>query len=358
MAKQLSSFLGANTPSGFVSLFDELYNPYTSSRALIIKGGPGTGKSTLMKKFADECTKKGYSTEKVYCSSDPDSLDAVIVPEIDLCIADGTSPHLIEPKFPGACENIINTGEFWDEKLLCEKGAAIRSLTLENSLRHRTSSKYLAAAGSLNDENIHLMSKYIDMEKVRNFAYRFTARELPKKKGCVPGKRYRRFLSAITPEGLVFKEDTVKALCFRVIGISDEYGNSGALLLNMISDNAVRNGYDVILCQCPMRPHGECEHIIIPEKGIALISIKSMHGFDLEFDRIIHSKRFLYDGYKKHLPFLRLNRRLIKELIAESISQLRSAKEIHDELEKIYLQAMDFSALGEYVDKIIDNALN
>ena len=49
MAKKSASFLGANTPKGFVSLFDELYNPYDNTDAYIIKGGPGTGKSTLMK---------------------------------------------------------------------------------------------------------------------------------------------------------------------------------------------------------------------------------------------------------------------------------------------------------------------
>ena len=48
MAKRISAFLGANTPKGFVSLFDELYNPYTTKNAYIIKGGPGTGKSSFI----------------------------------------------------------------------------------------------------------------------------------------------------------------------------------------------------------------------------------------------------------------------------------------------------------------------
>lgn len=358
MAKQISTFLGANTPHGFVSLFDELYNPYQSSRAFIIKGGPGTGKSTLMKKFAAVSVKKGYFVENVYCSSDPDSLDAIIVPELSLCIADGTSPHIVEPKFPGACENIVNTGDFWDKKQLQQKASAIRSLTLENSIAHRTSSKYLSAAGSLNDESIRIMSKYIDMEKIRNFAYRFAVRELPKKKGSVPGKRSKRFISGITPKGLIFKDDTVKKLCYRIIGIDDEYSSCSSILLNMIGDTAVRNGYDVMFCHCPLKPHGECEHIIIPEKGIALVSLKSMHNTNLQCDRIIHAKRFLYDEYKMHLSFLRLNRRLIKELLNESISSLKKAKSVHDELENIYIEAMDFTALNSYFDKIIEDALN
>ena len=52
MESKISFFMGANSPAGFVSLFDDLYNPKGTRRCYIIKGGPGTGKSRLMKKIA------------------------------------------------------------------------------------------------------------------------------------------------------------------------------------------------------------------------------------------------------------------------------------------------------------------
>lgn len=87
-------FLGANTPSGFVSRFDHLYDPDDGWFAYILKGGPGTGKSTLMKRAAKEACSAQIKTELIYCSSDPHSLDAVIFPEIKVCIVDGTAPHV------------------------------------------------------------------------------------------------------------------------------------------------------------------------------------------------------------------------------------------------------------------------
>ena len=96
MLKRTSFFLGANTPEGFVSFFDELYNPYRPCNAYILKGGPGTGKSTFMKKAAKEAEKRGYSVQYIYCSSDPESLDAIIVPELNLSIAYGTSMILLK----------------------------------------------------------------------------------------------------------------------------------------------------------------------------------------------------------------------------------------------------------------------
>ena len=48
-AKPLHFFLGANTPQGFVSRFDQLADWREGWREFVLKGGPGTGKSTLMR---------------------------------------------------------------------------------------------------------------------------------------------------------------------------------------------------------------------------------------------------------------------------------------------------------------------
>lgn len=87
----LRFFLGVNSPQGFVSRFDKLADKTDGWRTLIIKGGPGSGKSTLMKKIVGEL--QDEELELIHCSSDCDSLDAVICPARKFAIADGTSPH-------------------------------------------------------------------------------------------------------------------------------------------------------------------------------------------------------------------------------------------------------------------------
>lgn len=354
MAEITGSFLGANTPLGFVSFFDELYNPYEKSRAVIIKGGPGTGKSTLMKAFLRKAEEKGYSAECIYCASDPKSLDGVIIPQLSLSIADGTSPHTLEPKFPGACETIINTGEFWNREQLFSSGEEIRSLTLENSLHHRRSSTYLSAAGKLLSENRSILWDYVNTDKIWSYALRFVNRELPKI-SSVPGRKKRRFISAITPDGRVFLSDTVKKQAYRIIGVEDEYGAVSSRLIDCVGELAVKNGYDVFFCHCPMSPKGECEHIIIPKAGLALISCRKGHNTELEADRVIHVRRFLSDDISRHKKRLIFNRKLQNELIEESITCLKKAREVHDNLEKIYMNAMDFSALSQLAQKMADD---
>ena len=352
MAKSFESFLGANTPYGFVSFFDEMYNPYENCRAYIIKGGPGTGKSSLMKRVCNEAERRGYATERVYCSSDPSSLDGLIIPELGVSIADGTSPHTLEARFPGACENIINAGDFWDKKSLYAKADEIRSLSLENSLHHRRSSKYLAAAGNICEENMRIVSRFVDKAKAENFAYRFAQRELPDKKSHRPGRKMKRFVSGITPKGLMFLSGGIKALASRVIAIDDEYSAVSGTIAETIGETAVRKGYDVIFCYCPMKPKLQCEHIIIPEKRLALMSVRSDHRIDIEFDRIIHAKRFFYEGITDHTSNLRFNRKLTRELTDEAVSALKNAKSVHDNLERLYVDAMDFDKFDLYAEKL------
>ena len=55
--KIVNYFAGGNTARGFHSLYDS--NLQGLERIYILKGGPGTGKSSLMKKIGNEWLEKG-----------------------------------------------------------------------------------------------------------------------------------------------------------------------------------------------------------------------------------------------------------------------------------------------------------
>ena len=86
-------FLGANSPNGFYSLYDELIDPAAAEDIFILKGGPGCGKSSLIRKVGEALEQKGIPVEYIQCSGDPDSLDGLLVPALDVAIVDGTAPH-------------------------------------------------------------------------------------------------------------------------------------------------------------------------------------------------------------------------------------------------------------------------
>lgn len=89
----LRFLLGANTPQGFVSRFEGVADVEDGWRLLVIKGGPGSGKSTMMKRIAAALETEYDNIEMIHCSSDVDSLDGVVVPGLKFAIIDGTPPH-------------------------------------------------------------------------------------------------------------------------------------------------------------------------------------------------------------------------------------------------------------------------
>ncbi|QRG68963.1 hypothetical protein [Brevibacillus choshinensis] len=91
-------YLGAATPQGpndhIMKLTDHLEKRY------FIKGRPGSGKSTMLKKLVNEAVKQGVDVEVYHCGLDPHSLDMVILPEKSVALFDSTAPHEYFPSKP------------------------------------------------------------------------------------------------------------------------------------------------------------------------------------------------------------------------------------------------------------------
>ena len=354
MATETRSFLGANTPHGFFSLFGETVDPYRDHNVQIIKGGPGCGKSTLMKEIAARAVALGFDTERVYCSSDPDSLDAVSVPEKGLFVCDGTTPHVVEPRFPGACENLIDLGAFWDQDKLRENAEAIRRYTLETALCHRRSTRYLAAAGALRQASLQLLSPDVLEEKLNGYALRCSMRLLPNKKGIRPGRATRRFLTGVTPKGVVFFPETVRAAATEITLLDDPYSPAAGMLLARLASRASAHGYDHVLILDPMDPHGDPLGLLVPERGVAFLR-KTAQTAALSAARTIHAARFLQpDAVRRHKQRLQFQQKTAQSLVDESVAQLRQAKQTHDRLESYYTAAIDFDALNRAAARLLD----
>ena len=86
---------GTNTSDGVVNEVPGLIEPI--KHRVFVKGRAGTGKSVFMKKVMNACQQKGFDIEFYHCSFDPNSIDMIIVPELNFCIFDSTPPHEFHP---------------------------------------------------------------------------------------------------------------------------------------------------------------------------------------------------------------------------------------------------------------------
>ncbi|MBQ6847993.1 MAG: hypothetical protein IJO62_03655 [Clostridia bacterium] len=334
-------FLAANSCEGFVSYFNTAYDPYDGWRAYIIKGGPGTGKSTFMKKVALVAEEKGIEGHLCPCSSDPDSLDAVIFPQIKTVIIDGTSPHTVDPIYPAVVDEILNFGQFWDKTKLTD--CNIIKITDKNKALHKTASKYLFAARHLLKDNCNTVMRAVDKAKVNCFAERLCGRYL-KGKGSGAEEKIR-FLTGVTPKGIVSFEETIFSYCDTPIIINDNYGCISSIIFKKIKDKALENEYKIITFKNALLPE-LIDHIVIPELELAFV--RENEYFNVKADiRRIHSTRFIDKELLKARK-IRYNSKTAKKLLNSAVETLGEAKTVHDELEKYYAKAMDFDALLEF----------
>ena len=169
-----SYFLGANTANGFYSCYDSFCPPEGGCFLWIIKGGPGCGKSTLMRKIGAAAEAAGLDVEYVLCSGDPDSLDGVYLPQKEIAFTDGTAPHVQEPAYPGVSGAYLDLGRFYDAKALSPLRKSFVQLTAAYRAKYAEAYKALASVLPV-----------------------VTEHELPEN-----GKR-RRFRTAITCKGVV-----------------------------------------------------------------------------------------------------------------------------------------------------------
>ena len=347
-------FLGANAPKGYYSKFDQLFTAAPKGRCFLLKGGPGTGKSTLLKKTAAVLKEKGRSTELIYCSADTESLDAVITADGKIAVLDATLPHAVEPKYPGAYETTVSLCDCWNEKMIREQGEKAVELFDLNRRGHEEARRYISAAASLLDEAARLGAECIHQDKAAKTAFRICMREFGKRLRRNPSEK-QRFLSAVTDKGVFFFNETPKILCDRIYVIDDDCGAASRVFMNTVRKTALEHGLDIITCRCPIFPSEKIEHIFIPSLRLGFMTDNKRHKISVTPYRIIHARRFTDEKkYARQRIRIRFALKAAAQLIAEASDCMKEAKAIHDELEALYIPAMDFSLVDEKFRKIIE----
>jgi hypothetical protein len=330
-------FIGANTSRGFINYGDEIFEDLR--KLYVIKGGPGTGKSTFMKRFASKAEEKGYNVEYYYCSSDPSSLDGVVVPELRIGIADGTPPHILEARYPGAKEEYLNLGEFWNCEFLSLCREQIEELTFKKSRAFSSAYRYLSVAESVRNERERALLHCYEKDKAEKAVSRIM-------KAVGTGKGYsllNRQISAFSMDG-ESSHDTYNT--DRVIYVRDKRG-----VAPFIFDAVLKKAEDQRLitwvshdCLCHVNA------VSFPEKNVSIITGDG--------EKVINTERFIIaeklGEVRKKLRFLN---NLEEELKNCALVELRQAKEHHFVLENIYKEAMDFRSLEKmekaFISKVI-----
>lgn len=356
MEPKVTFFLGANTPSGFYSLYDQMLDAAEARRVFLLKGGAGCGKSSLMKRVAAALEEAGQRVEYIRCSGDPDSLDAVIFSGLGAAIVDATAPHVQEPRLPGVVDSYVDLGRFYDHAALAEKREAIQQATLAYKSRYDRAYRCLTAAAQLAEDNRSLLLTPQLEAKMAKRARGILSREV-KKTGRPQGKAVQRFLSAVSCQGQSCRFETVDALCHRVYELADTYG-LGAGMLTALAAGAMTAGYDVILCPSPLFPD-RAEHLLIPELSLAFVtSTPTLPYPGRPYRRVRLDAMVDKEVMAQHKSRLKFSRKVHAALLAEGVDALAQAKADHDTLEALYNPHVDFDGVYQQAQAIAEELLS
>ena len=347
-------FLGANARQGFFSLYDQLIDRRAGNSLYILKGGPGCGKSSFMRRIAQAASAAGLDLEYILCSGDPDSLDGLRIPALGIAFVDGTAPHVIEPEYPAAMESYVNLGAFYNTAALHrQKPELIRLFSAYKALYQEAYRYIAAAAGLRQDLYTHLFSEQA-RESVRRRVKGIAGREFPRQPG--PGSTRRCFLDAFTCQGLLRRYDSALALCPRVYLLDNAFGFA-PFMVQLLHQAALASGQDTILCPDPLCPETAL-HLLLPRLGLCFLSGSAALPYTGDIYRHIRLDA-LADPLllKKERSQLRAMNRASLSLLSLAEKKLRAAKALHDQLEGIYNPHVDFSSVYALAEQIAAECL-
>jgi len=340
-------FLGANTAEGFYSLYDDFADVENGDYIYYIKGGPGNGKSTFMRKISRAAEEKGMGVEYAMCSGDPASLDGIYIREIKTAFVDATSPHVQEPALPGAAGRYIDLSAYYRRGASWERDTLARLFSLYREQYAEAYRLFQAAGLSLPESIPGLVEEAAVRQTVRQ-AREAAARYIPNGDGF---KEKRRFYCANTCDGPVAFWDSIREMG-KVCLVSDACGLAD-VFLKTVAEHSKAAEQEIIRCPDPLRPK-KLWGLLLPEAGLAFVTEKKETPYpDKPWRRFRLERLIASEALGANRDEIRRRKAAADSLLRLGQAHLRAAKDYHDRLEALYFPAVDFRALDAFTKKTI-----
>ncbi len=340
-------FAAANTVTGFECNYGVLFGKEHIRRRYIVQGGPGTGKSYLLRQLGRVAEQKGKCVEYYHCSSDTESLDAILI-DGDTVVLDGTAPHTVNMTAPGFCDECLNLGAFWDSELLQEHASAIQSKSVEKEKYYKNTYRYLKAYYEINSAKKDSIRPYIKYDKMEQALRRILS-------SMKRGDRYAERplgVDAISIQGIVHLP-TWEGYAEKLYRIEDCYG-VGETAMSMLVSLARAGGHRIAVSRDPLTS-SSFSAVYFPDAGVAFLCDRYA---DIQTEHVIRTRRFLDFGSLSCVrSSFREDSHIQSMLLSQALASLKGAGECHMELEGIYSKSMDFSAKERYVRSLCESIL-
>ncbi len=340
----INYYAGANTPQGFISYFENVYNHSDYDKVYLLKGGSGVGKSTALKKIANFFHNKGFDVEKVLCGSDPTSLDGVNIPQLKIAFFDATAPHAMEATVPVILEEIIDLAQFLDRDSLLINKEAVLNINSQKKQCYNHCYNYLKILKSLMDLNNNIYIDHLNKTVIEYSADKLANDLLTEKAGGDVSSRRLLSESFSYMGESSLTADLVKSMKVYTTKLDNLFVHG--LFMKSLLKAITKLGYSTEIFTS-VYDGTVIKTITVPEKNLAFTCER------IKGARTISSKNWLKDSLTNHDLILSVHNVMITKLTDLAKNKLIEAFTHHEKLEAIYSSAMDFVGVDRLIDKLL-----
>lgn len=342
-------FARGNTAHGVHQLYDSAFQGL--HKIFLLDGYPGCGKSTALQRIADEMKSQGHTVELFHSPLNPDDLDALIITDLKVGVADGRSCEGLD-SITDVERVRLDFGQAADiSKFSEETQREIESLEAQLAEAYSNAYESFAAALRIHDEWEAIYIGKMDFHRADEVAQDLVGslfgEETPKTKATVR----HLFFGAATPKGAVDHIMTLTAHLQRRVFIKGRPGSGKSTLLKRLVRAAEEKGFDVEVFHCGFDPNS-LDMVIFPALSVALFDSTAPHEYfpSQSSDEILDMyERTMQPGIDEEFASeLHAIRQRYSHKMQEATSYLKVAQQIHSSIKGHYMSVTDFDRVDRF----------
>ncbi len=267
-----------------------------------------------------------------------------------------TTLHIVDPKNPGAVDEIINLGEYWDEEGMVRGKEAIINCNKNIGGFFRSAYHYLASAKEMQDDIETIVENAVDRAKFNQMLLELKA-ELVDGIESVErvGKIRHLFDSAITPDGLIDYIETIITKKHKCYFLKGQHTTGSTELLGRFAEAYSIRGYDVELYHQPLNPE-RFQTLVVDELDIAFTvnpKLEEAAYMVINMDKNIDDAKL-----KEKADAFAKDKEMMQLMMAEAVNRINQAKKLHDIMETYYIPNMNFEEINKVKNRTIERIKN
>lgn len=332
-------FASSHTTQGYCTFIPELIQDL--EQVYILKGAPGTGKSTFIRLIGEALSDQGLEVEFWISALDTITPDGVYIPQLNLAVINGSMQISIEPRYPGVKEHLIHLGDYWDQAALAAQRQQIIAWVDKRIHAQQKADDLLKKLGRLKAEQRQLYSQQINPERISKLIKQLGHEIVENRSG---EKHY--FAGVLSIDGWVDYVHELSHGCQKRYIFKGPMGSGKSMVIAELACLVKENGYFLEYYHCGL----EAENlvmVIIPNLQIALVESGDGDIPLKPWDVIVDLGLYLEGDFDENLPEKNAYSRNLENLLLEARQELAVGSSCQQELKKIYAGAMDFANLDQ-----------